>query len=217
MFSWLQKLMPWSSKDSGVKQLEQFLADVRADSTGFSVADLRPVLVPSAIFEAGRWIGPYHHFPALPVSLTWAFLRPQQTMLYLAHDAAAALEAKGIDWRSTARATLVKEFERHPWTHEYRNDRGKVEGMGMIHEDGLGPSRLIMYSRFAQQFPQGFSFFVPERSCAIVIANDASSQVRAAVEAAVRGYFSAADVPMSESAYDHTLLRRALSEAHEGA
>jgi hypothetical protein len=138
-------------------------------------------------------------------------------MMYLAHGTVAILEAKGIDWRSAARAALERDVKRHPWTHEFCNDQNKVEGVAMIHEDGLGPSRLIIYNRLAQRFPQGFSFFVPERSCAMVIANDASLQVRTSIETAVRNCFSGADVPMSEKPYDHTLLKQALSDANEAA
>ena len=86
-----------------------------------------------------------------------------------------------------------------------------------MHEDGLGPSRLMMYSWFTKQFPHGFSFFVPERSCAFVIANDASSKIQESVQTAVHGCFAAADVPMSESAFDHTLLKQALHDAREDA
>jgi hypothetical protein len=209
--------MPRSKEDPYASQLKQLVADVQSDSTRVPIEDLRPVLISPSIFELGRWVGPYHHFSALPVSLTWAFLRPKQTMLYLDHDAVTAFEAKAIDWRSKARGALAADFQRHPWTHEYRNDQSGIEAVAMLHEDGLGPSRLIMYSWLVKQFPQGFSFFVPERYCTFVIANDASSKIQQSVQAAVHGCFVAADVPMSESAYDHTLLKQALHDVQEDA
>jgi len=214
MLSWLRKLIYHSKEDLNSRQLNQLASDIGSDSTHFPIEDLRPVLIPSSIFEAGRWIGPFHYFRALPVSLTWAFMRPEETMLYLDHEAAAAFETKGVDWRQEARKRLAEEFERRPWSHEFRNG-GEIEAVAMMHDDGLGPSRLIMYNQIAARFPQGFSFFVPERSCALVIGNDATAKIKESVEITVQRCFSAADVPMSKNAYDHILLKQALLDAHE--
>lgn len=190
-------------------------ADLDRDQASFPITDLRPVLVPTPIFETGQWVGPYHHFPDLPVSLTWAFLRPQQTMSYLSSSIAAAFDKKKIDWRAAARKALAREFDHHPWTHEFKSSGGKVEAVGFLHEDGLGPSRLIMYAKLIDHFPSGFSIFVPERSSALLMSSDASQEVQNSVEKAVQGCFTAADVPMSETGYNHTLLKEALRHAGE--
>lgn len=218
MFTWLSSwLRREPSPDPGDAQLRQLCNDVERDPTSFSIEDLRPVLVPTPIFETGRWVGPYFHFADLPVSLTWAFLRPQQTMMYLSTAAVTAFEAKSIDWRAAARFALAREFDSHPWTHAFNNPRGELEAVAFMHEDGLGPSRLIMYHKLKQRFPLGFTIFVPERSCALLVSAKASTEVRASVEKAVHGCFTAADVPMSESGYDHTLLKEALDRASECA
>lgn len=204
-------------RNGSVAQLEQLRNDLDVDPTSFPLDDLRPALIPSPILETGRWVGPYHYFPDLPVSLTWAFLRPQQTMMYLSTAAADAFDSKGIDWRTTARLALAREFDTHPWTHEFHNERGDLEAVVLLHDDGLGPSRLIMYRRLAQQFPTGFIVFVPERSCALVMSAKASAEVRDSVEKAVHRCFTGAEVPMSERGYDHTLLREALDRVGECA
>ena len=208
-------LRPKHDRDSAVAQLEQMRSDLDLDSTSFPADDLRPVLIPSPILEAGDWVGPYHHFPDLPLSLTWVFLRPQHTMRYLSTKAAAAFDAKGVNWRATARLALVKEFENHPWTHEFRSETGDVEAVGLLHADGLGPSRLIMCRALARHFGEGFLFFAPERYSAFVLSANASAKVRDNVGRAVHQYFSGADVPMSESGYSHALLREALERADE--
>jgi hypothetical protein len=84
-----------------------------------------------------------------------------------------------------------------------------------MHHDGLGPSRLLRARELVAQFPGGFTFFVPERSCAIVLASTASADVVAKVEQVVEKCFAAADVPMSKSGYRHEMLIAALSGAGE--
>jgi hypothetical protein len=217
VFAWLSRFLRGDSAvDADEPQLRQMLADLDRDQASFPLKDLRPVLVPTPIFETGQWVGPYHHFPDLPVSLTWAFLRPQQTMSYLSSSVAAALDERKIDWRAAARGALAREFDHHPWTHEFKSPGGKVEAVAFAHKDGLGPSRLIMYSKLIDQFPSGFSIFVPERSSAFLLCSDASGEVRSSVEKAVHGCFTVADVPMSETGYSHTLLKEALRHAGEG-
>src|SRR5438093_12675020 len=82
------------------QQLEQLREDLRGDSSEFPITDLRPVLIPSAILAPGTWVGPYHYFSGLPISLTWAYLRPNQTMMYLSDRAVASLEKRRVDCRT---------------------------------------------------------------------------------------------------------------------
>lgn len=94
--------------------------DLKLTPDEIPLADLRPVLMPSPILATGKWVGPYHYFPELPVSMTWAFLRPQQTMLYLSQDFAGrstskcrtGVEERGKPWR--------RDFNVKPWTHVFR-------------------------------------------------------------------------------------------------
>ncbi len=209
MFDWIRKLR---RSTSASPELEQMIADLR-NSEGFPITELRPVLVPSSIFELKRWIGPYHHFESLPVSLTWAYMRPNQTMQYLNSDTVAALEAKGCNWRSTALDELSRDVSRQPWTHEWKNASGLVRAVALMHNDGVGPSRLCVLSRYDLLFPEGFTFFVPERSCAILLSNDAESIVRDKITSAVEGCYQDAEVPMSKKPFSSDELRRSLAQA----
>ena len=38
-----------------------------------------------------------------------------------------------------------------------------------MHKDGLGSSRLLFLPEWKEEFPEGFQFALPERSCALVI------------------------------------------------
>lgn len=198
------------------QQFEHLREDLRRDASDFPLSDLRPVLIPSPILATGKWVGPFHYFSHLPVSLTWAYLRPGQTMIYLAHDTVASLEARGVDWRAAARDALNRDFQARPWSHEFRNESGTAEGFALMHEDGLGPSRLLCTRGLLRNFPEGFQFFVPERSCAFVLRRTASAAVRASLEQVVTKCFERADVPMSTSGFRHQELVAALDSIGEG-
>jgi hypothetical protein len=215
MKDWLRRLAGRSTRTQPDQQLQQLREDLRRGAAEFPLEDLRPVLIPSPILATGRWVGPFHHFPELPVSLTWAYLRPSQTMIYLSHELVAMLDSRGIDWRSTARDALVREFGSRPWTRELRDSSGALEGIALMHEDGLGPSRLICSRRLLRQFPDGFEFFVPERSCAFLVGSSASAETRSRIEHVVRQCFEHAEVPMSTSGFGHEALLSALDGAGE--
>jgi hypothetical protein len=176
--------------------------------------DLRPVLIPSPILAMINWPGPRRHFPDLPVSLTWAFLMPD-AMLYLSASRASALDAAGVDWRGMSRSALVRDFERRPWSREFRNEQGDLEAVALMHEDGLGPSRLICCNRLLRTFSDGFSFFVPERGTALVLSARAGRDVRERIHGLAHDILSHAEVPMSEAPFDHALLRAALERVSE--
>ena len=221
MLKWFSKLLSQEKKeapeDPGVRAILQMRADLDQDPGKFPLSELRPVLIPSPILAMGNWVGPFHHFESLPVSLAWAFLRPNQTMMYLSNSTALDLEARGVDWRSAARSALLQDFQRQPWTHEFKSDVGEVEAVALLHEDGLGPSRLLCCDLLLDRFRHGFAFFVPERSSAIVLSNRASVKVRNSVEDAVHGCLEAADVPMSEDPFSSDLLKTLLQRVRECA
>jgi hypothetical protein len=218
MFTRLRNLLfgtPQSEQDRITRMLNQLKRDVEAGPEQMPLDSLRPVLIPSSIFESGGWPGPHHHFPKLPVSLTWAFLRPENTMLYLFDEPAGKLTADGMDWRDSARKAALSDFERQPWTFEYRNRDGTIGAVALNHEDGLGPSRLFCYRQLLERFPDGFQLFVPERNITFLQLPTASPGVRAELERVIRDVHANAGVPMSLEPHDHQLLKEALIAAGE--
>src|SRR5258708_4551539 len=100
MLTWLSRLLSPAStnpENPDVRALHQSRSDLDKDACQFPLTDLRPVLIPSPILAIGNWVGPFHYFESLPISLAWAFLRPNQTMMYLSTSTADALEARGVD------------------------------------------------------------------------------------------------------------------------
>lgn len=218
MLGWLSKLFSARKtelEDPDVLVLKQLRGDLDKDSSEFPLADLRPILIPSPILAMDRWVGPCHYFDNLPVSLTWAFLRPHQTMMYLSHSAAESFAARGIDWRAAARAARREDFESQAWTHEFPNESGEIAAVALFHDDGLGPSRLLCLPRLLERFPGGLSFFVPERSAALVLFDSAGAKVRESVQRVVQSCFEAADVPMSAEPFRYETLKAALERVGE--
>jgi hypothetical protein len=197
----LDRLRQFFQRPSRDPALAQMRRDIGAHPSSYPIEDLRPVLIPSPILELEDWIGPKHHFGSLPVSLTWAYLRPENTMMYLSFDAAASLEARGIDWRVCAKQAVQQHFVQQLWTHEFTGESGAVEAVALLHSDGLGPSRLLCLEELRRKLPDGFLWSVPERSCALVISKTASRQVRGKVVTAIERCYASADVPMSKEEF----------------
>jgi hypothetical protein len=213
---WARSLFRRNSDDEDVQGLEQLHADLGRDPAEFPATDLRPVLVPSDIFTEGEWVGPFHYFSDLPISLTWAFLRPHQTMMYLSDPTVASLEERGINWRAAARDAFWKDFQEWPCSEVFKGDSDEVAGMGLMHDDGLGPSRLFFARSILTLFPEGFDFFIPQRACAVVLRRAAPPSLRASLERFVEEMLAGADVPMSKEPFPHESLIAALESAGEG-
>jgi hypothetical protein len=202
MIAQLLQLFRRKRRDPVIRQLRR---DVGVDPSTFSVEDLRPVLIPSAILGYDQWVGPRHYVGSLPVSLTWAYLRPENTMIYLSFDAVAWLEAQHIDWRRSAKASLHQDFGNRPWTHEFKDESG-VQAVALLHADGLGPSRLLCTQELKRSLSGDFDWYVPERSCAFAISKNASSSIRDTVATAIRRCYESAEVPMSMEALSSEAL-----------
>lgn len=216
MFRFLRRLLVGDRAekqriDGMLRQLKQMQGDLGKD---LPIADLRPVLIPSSILDGGDWFGPHHYFSKLPVSLTWAYMRSENTMQYLSSDHAAKLTAEGIDWRSVARNALYDDSRKRPWMSR-RNPNDESIGMAAVLQDDLGATRLLCFDQLCSIFPNGFRFFVPDRYTAFVLADDSPADVEAHLVGMVQQVHRNADVPMSLEPFSHSLLKEALVEAGE--
>lgn len=208
----MQGSTPSAADRMDLDALNQMRTDLKEARHGgeFLVTDLRPVLIPTTIFSGGGWPGPYRYFDELPVSLTWAFLRPHNTMLYLSHNAAADFERRGIDWRRESHEASWQGFRSQLWTHEFKGKSDRPEAVAFMHRDGLGPSRLLHATELLAIFPSGFQAFVPERSCAFVLDVKASPDIASKVERVVAGCFRDGTAPVSPTGFSNEALREAL-------
>ncbi|HWW62737.1 MAG TPA: hypothetical protein VN181_15285 [Thermoanaerobaculia bacterium] len=132
-----------------------------------TLEQLVPLFVPTSFVEAGNWPGPYQLLSAAGVALTWSVLRPEQTMRYVDHGLAAFWESRSIEWPRMALENLLELARTSPWTHEFRRNSGEIYAVGMLHDDGIGPSRLLNRDRLESLFPEGYRVTLPEMSAAL--------------------------------------------------
>jgi hypothetical protein len=179
-----------------LRQYQQLKEDLGAD---LPLEDLRPVLIPSSILSGGNWFGPHHHFPELPLSLTWAYVRPEHTMQYLSQEQADKLTAEGADWKTTARTALAADSKARTWTFRRNPENESLCAAIVLHE----------------MIPNGFTFVVPNRDTVFLLADDAPREIRDQMAEWVHKAYREADVPMSMEAHTQASLENALREAGE--
>lgn len=133
---------------------------------------LLPIFVPASFFGYGNWPGPYELLNAEGLGLTWTILGEGQSMRYLDHRVRESWEADGFDWKAAARANLTKlagvQGDGHGLcTHALPRQNQEIFCVAMMHPDGLGPSRLLLFDALRKLFPSGYRVALPEMSCGI--------------------------------------------------
>jgi hypothetical protein len=161
---------PSISKINFEDQLIELRKAVAVKPSEHSIDNLFPILVPSSFFSKGDWIGPHEILHDSEIGLTWTILYSGQTMVYLNEEIRAHWESLGLLWRKQALENLKKKTE-NVWTHEYKRDNGDLYAVAMMHEDGLGPSRLFADRILRDAFPDGYKIAVPEMSVGMAISN----------------------------------------------
>jgi hypothetical protein len=72
----------------------------------------------------------------------------------------------------------------------------------MMHDDGIGPSRLLLNGYISKIFPEGYWVAVPERSVGIVLRHSAYREERVKIENVVLKCFNDGTVPVSPDFFD---------------
>lgn len=211
MLNFIKRLIGIGPSKSQIEQMMQQLQQMKADlGADLPIAELRPVLIPSSIFSHSGWFGPYHYFDSIPLSLTWAYMRPNNTMQYLMTAKAEELTASGVDWKREARARLEADVLAKPW--QMRRDKQDDRVVLAVLQDEIGVSRLLCLDILLDMFPDGFEFYAPNRYCSIVVSPHASDKDREDVRQMV-GQALKFDVAMSDQPHRHQLLVSYLSES----
>jgi hypothetical protein len=163
---WFRRKQP-----GALSQIEQLRRSLALPARDFPIEDLFPIIVPSSFFALDNWPGPFQKLRTADLGLTWAFLQPSQTMVYFSHEHAKHFQSLGIDWATKAVENLVAHTGARTWTHVKQNGNCLIF-VAMMHEDGFGPSRLLLADALSRAFPQGYRVAIPERSCGIAFANN---------------------------------------------
>jgi hypothetical protein len=171
---WPWNKLRWPAHASRDKrQVDALRASLNREPAELPTDELYPLLVPAAISEAGTFPGPLLQLRIQGLAMAWAVLQPGQTMRYVDRATERHWAQQGLDWRMIALANLRRAVAGGLWTHEFRRDSGELYAAGMMHSDGIGPSRLLLPELLTTQFPAGYQVAVPERSCGIVLSRDA--------------------------------------------
>ena len=161
-----------------------------------------PVFVPSSFFSLGNWVGPYLELRAKEIGLTWSVMLPNQTMRYVDRDLAQYWEQSGLDWKRIALRNLSEHSNQNPGTHEFRRANGERYAVAMMHEDGIGPSRLLLRDQLSHVFPNGYRVALPEMSCALAFMRDLEPSEFAQIRELIDRCFEKGTRPLAPGIYD---------------
>ena len=170
-----------------------------------------PVFVPASPSNSGKWPGPIVQTRVPELAITWACLRPAQTMLYVSFETARSWENEGVDWRTASMENLASMSEQIS-SHSFEREDDAYYGLVMMHEDGVGPSRLLLNVWLEEVFPQGYMVAVPERSVGVVLSRTASKAELEQVDDLVVQCYENGDRPLKRGMFDPDLLTAASSD-----
>ena len=162
--------------DEFAKQLNALRNALDAPPSELSLGNVVPVFVPDAL-ATPKWLGPIVRVNVPGVAITWAVLTAEQTMVYVTHEMAERWSSQGLDWQSESMGNLAglsEQLSSHAWTRE----DGTFAGLIMQHDDGIGPSRLLLNTWLEEVFPEGYSCAIPERSLGVALSAGASPEER---------------------------------------
>lgn len=189
------------------RELQALRQGLSIQPAGIPLADLRPVFVPASFFETGTWPGPYLQYELPGLALTWVVLQPEQTMRYVDASMVAYWESEGIAWRERALTNLLQSASDGLFTHEFRRDDGTLYAVGLMQDDGIGPSRLLAEAELEALFPGGYLVALPEMSCALALSAAVSERERRVIEELERRCFNSGTRPLVPGIHSTSLLR----------
>jgi hypothetical protein len=172
----------------------------RAMTLGLQPNDIEhvvPIIVPRELVSLANWPGPTLRLRSPLLGLTWTLIRPEQTMTYVNHQRVRAWEEEGLtDWRERAISNLRQLEEGRLWTHEKRDDAGRLLCAAMMHEDGLGSSRLLLRDELLHHAGGEYRIGMPDRSCGMLFPLAAGTGNMRDAARIVREMFEGATTPM---------------------
>ncbi len=72
----------------------------------------------------------------------------------------------------------------------------------MMHQDGIGPSRILLRDRLESLFPEGYRVAVPEMSCALAFSKELDGFELATIQNTVAGCFQTGTRPLAPGLFD---------------
>lgn len=155
-----------------------------------------PIILPLELLNAA-WPGPIVQIGDLPFCAAWATCGEMNTFFYVTESEARFWDDAGIDWRATALENLSRISASRPASGEKLDDDGVPFVKVMLHDDAVGPSRLLLPHLFDDALGADYEVAIPERTCAIAYRKDLSPSQAADVNGMISGCYEHGTEPMS--------------------
>lgn len=169
--------------------------------SGPDISRVMPVILPLELLDMA-WPGPIVRIGTLPFAMAWADCLPGNRFFYVTMDQAQAWEDSGIDWRAIAFDNLSRLTMRQPASGVKDDERGRPFVKVMLHQDALGPSRLLVPHLFDEALGSDYQVAIPERTCAIAFRRDLTSTQAVDVTGMIDGCYQNGTEPMSPKRFD---------------
>lgn len=162
---------------------------------------LFPVILPSACLEED-WPGPIVPLGSVPFAIAWATVSEPNRFVYVTDEQAAYWQDLGVSWRLRAMRNLAAITAPRRWQGEKCDDSGRPFVLALLHDDAMGPSRLLLPNLFDDVLGADYRVAVPERTCAIAYRTDLDGGQKADVDDMIEGCFRHGTEPMSPERFD---------------
>lgn len=124
------------------------------------------------------------------------------TFFYVTEAEAQFWDEAGIDWRAKALTNLAGMSVSRPASGEKLDNDGLPFLKVMLHEDALGPSRLLLPHLFNDALGTDYAVAIPERTCAIAYRKNLSPEEAADVDRMINGCYEHGTEPMSPERFE---------------
>jgi len=198
----LPRFLNWFGRKSKPQTpLEVLEAGSRVKPADRDLSRVFPVILPIALMNEA-WPGPIVQIGELPFCIGWATCGEMNAFFYVAEDEALFWEEAGIDWRAAAFANLSRLSENHPASGEKCDEDGLAFLKVMLHDDAIGPSRLLIPHLFDDALGADYEVAIPERTCAIACRKILSPGQAADVNDIINGCYEHGTEPMSPERFE---------------
>ena len=155
-----------------------------------------PLIVPATYGQHGNF--PAQLIPLMDsgLALSWVALTRPDWMVYVMSEIVATWQMQGVDLFERAMSNMREADAGRTWTHEKTDAWGRLIWVGMMHDDGLGSSRLLCRAELEEVFPMGYEVALPDRSCGLALSATATAEERQQFVELVRRCWEGATVPM---------------------
>lgn len=189
----LDRLRRNAKQQTALEHLEAGRAVEPADR---DLSRVVPIILPLELLTSA-WPRPIVQIGDLPFCAAWATCGEMNTFFYVTEHEAQFWEDAGIDWRSTALANLARISENRPASGEKLDEDGLPFLKVMLHEDAVGPSRLLLPHLFDEILGADYEVAMPEQTCAIAYRKNLSPDQEADVNGVINGCYEHGTEPVS--------------------